>query len=105
MNKLEFALDKVKEEAAEVIQAACKVDHFGLWSTDPSNPNSKHNIIALCNELDDFIAAVAFFSQELQLKHSMSYNPDHEYIGKKREQLERYYNIVSSIKRIDNENQ
>ena len=105
MNKLEFALDKVKEEAAEVIQAACKVDHFGLWSTDPRDPNSKHNIRALINELDDFIAAVAFFSQELQLKHSIVYVPDDDYIEEKLQKLDSYYNIVSSLKGIENENQ
>lgn len=105
MNKLEYALDKVREEAAEVIQAACKVDHFGLWSTDPTDPNSKFNIHALINEMDDFIAAVAFFSQELQLKHSIVYVPDDEHIEKKLEQLERYYNIVSSLKGINNEDQ
>lgn len=105
MNKLDFALDKIKEESAEVIQAACKVDHFGFWSIDPTNPNSKYNVVAFHSELNDLLAAVAFMNQVLEEKPSLQFVPDYDYIVEKVKKLEKYYHIVSSLKGIENENQ
>lgn len=105
MNKLDFALDKIKEESAEVIQAACKVDHFGFLSTDPTNPESKPNIVAFHNELNDLFAAIGFMNQVLEEKPVYQFMPDYGYIVEKVKKLEKYYHIVSSLKGVNDENQ
>jgi NTP pyrophosphatase (non-canonical NTP hydrolase) len=105
MNKLDFAYDKIQEEAAEVIQAVSKVKHFGFWSTDPTDPKSKPNIVAFHSELNDLLAAVAFMNQVLEEKPAYQFMPDYEYIVEKIKKLEKYYEIVSSLKGINDENQ
>lgn len=105
MNKLDFAYDKIQEEAAEVIQAVGKLKHFGFWSTDPTNPESKPNILAFHSELNDLLAAVAFMNQVLEEKPAYQFMPDYDYIVEKVKKIEKYYNIVSSLKGTKNENQ
>ena len=52
-------LNLLQEEAAEVIQDVAKILRHGLYSTDPTKPDSLPNILHLAKELGDMEAAKA----------------------------------------------
>ena len=58
MDKRQYYLQKIAEEALEVATAAMKCIQFGNDSRDPSDPESKSNIEKLRYELRDFEGAV-----------------------------------------------
>ena len=52
-----YLLDKLQEEAAEVIQAVSKIRRFGDNSTHPDRTTTNHQ--ELISELEDFLAILA----------------------------------------------
>lgn len=52
-----WLLDKLQEEAAEVIQAVSKIRRFGEANTHPERKTTNHQ--ELVQELEDFLAIVA----------------------------------------------
>ena len=52
-----WLLDKLQEEAAQVIQAVSKIRRFGPNSTHPERTTTNHQ--ELVNELEDFLAILA----------------------------------------------
>ena len=65
-----FLLDKLQEEAAEVIQAVSKIRRFGEQSKHPDRDTT--NKQELVNELEDFLAILAAleYCKYLDLKPS-----------------------------------
>jgi NTP pyrophosphatase (non-canonical NTP hydrolase) len=56
-NKTQYYLDKMQEEAAEIIQAVSKIRRFG---PDNHHPERKEtNLQELVGELEDFLALLA----------------------------------------------
>lgn len=89
MDKLNYALVKLAEEASEVIKESTKCITFGLESRHPDGgPN---NIKRLGSEIDDFLAVIAFLEGEIN-KEGWCYVPDVEYINYKVDKLNSYYN-------------
>ena len=69
-DKTQYYLDKLQEEASEVIQAVSKIRRFG---PDNSHPNRKEtNKQELIGELEDFLALIAAleYSQFINLTSS-----------------------------------
>ena len=55
--KQSYLLDKLQEEAAEVIQAVSKIRRFGKHSNHPHRPTTNHQ--ELITELEDFLAILS----------------------------------------------
>lgn len=55
---LEQRIDKIIEEAAEVIQIVLKMKRFGPFSYHPNDPEKKSNIQLLSSEVDDVVHAL-----------------------------------------------
>lgn len=69
-NKTQYYLDKLQEEAAEIIQAVSKIRRFGPDNQHPQrNTTNKAEFIG---EVEDFLALVAAleYSNFMNLKHS-----------------------------------
>lgn len=62
MNNLQYLLNKLSQEAAELIQEATKASEFGL---DNANPATREvNRAALHKELHDLLAVVDMLNRE-----------------------------------------
>ena len=53
----QYYLDKLQEEAAEIIQAVSKIRRFGPQNTHPDRTTT--NLQELVGELEDFLALIA----------------------------------------------
>jgi NTP pyrophosphatase (non-canonical NTP hydrolase) len=56
-NKIQYFLDKLQEESAEIIQAVSKIRRFGPDNTHPDRTTT--NKQEFIGELEDFLALVA----------------------------------------------
>ena len=81
MNKTQYLLDKLQEEAAELIQAVSKIRRFGPLSKHPDRTQTNHQ--ELVGEVEDLRALVAALeaTKYFDLTHS------HPNIVKKLQQL------------------
>lgn len=59
---IQYYLDKLQEEAAEIIQAVSKLRRFGPESRHPERNST--NLQELVGELEDFLALVAALEAE-----------------------------------------
>lgn len=64
MTKTQYLLVKIAEEAAEVAQMALKTAHFGVHEKE--NETSPSNLERLCGELNDLLAVVDMFGEEIE---------------------------------------
>ena len=62
MNKVEYLLVCLTEEAAEISQAACKIQRFGPDNSETST--AKTNIEKLITEVNDLVAILELLSEE-----------------------------------------
>lgn len=60
MNKKEHLFDCLKEECAEVIQAACKTTRFAL---DGHYPDGRNNVDVVTYELNDVLAVIELLNE------------------------------------------
>lgn len=70
MNRLEFLLIKVAEEASEIAQIALKTAQFGLEEVKPGQ--SLTNRERMYHELDDLNAMVALLNKEFNFEYEPS---------------------------------
>lgn len=72
MDKIQYLLDKLQEEAAEVIQAVSKIRRFG---PDNHHPDRKEtNLQELHGELEDLLALIAALEYQQFIDLSNSQN-------------------------------
>lgn len=64
MNKLEYTVNLVGEEASEVAQACNKILRFGLVDVDPRN--GRTNLVNLFKELNDLEGVLRLMKEELE---------------------------------------
>ena len=62
MNKAEYLLVCLTEEAAEISQAVCKIQRFGPDNSETST--TKTNIEQLTTEVNDLVAILELLSEE-----------------------------------------
>ena len=91
MNKLNYGLIKLAEEASEVSKEAIKCLLFGIDNSHPYS--STLNIERLGEEIDDFMAVIAYLETEMQ-KLGYTYSPNKEYIDFKIDKLNNYYTHI-----------
>lgn len=92
MDKRQYYLQKIAEEALEVATAAMKCIQFGNDSLNPSDPESLRNIDQLLYEVVDFEGALAAAKYQGFLKGS-SFN---HYINKVRK-IDGYYDLCVKL--------
>jgi len=68
----QYYLDKLQEEAAEVIQAVSKVRRFGPDSRHPDRPST--NMQELIGEIEDFMALLAALEANKVIDLTLSQN-------------------------------
>lgn len=72
MNRLQYLLGKLAEEASEVAKAALKAQQFGFNSWNPDNLDAGSNATQLCVELNDVGAIVRMLNEEYKLGFEVS---------------------------------
>lgn len=80
MNKTQYLLCKIVEEASEIAHTATKAQQFGLDEVHPGR--LANNACALCSGMDRLIAMMAMLNEE----SGLNYTPD---------------NGISQIKRLE----
>lgn len=94
MNRKQYLLNKLAEEANEITKEALKGQAFGMDSVSPYNgKTNKENLI---DELDDFLAIVKMLNCEYQL----NYIPDGEKQMAKIAKVDKYYKIARDLGQI-----
>lgn len=91
MNKQQYLLIKLAEEASEVAQIALKTAQFGLHETYPGQPKS--NIDRVLAEVTDLLAILEMLDVELELKISI----DREEVEKKMTKVRKYLAISREL--------
>lgn len=100
MNRLQFLLSKLSEEASEVAQMCSKSSIYGLEHSKPRTEVTNKD--RLIDELNDLLAIVymlesEFFETQVE---------DTEKLNAKYEKVEKYYKIcqeLGTVKRIQDE--
>lgn len=64
MNRLEYSINLVAEEASEVAQGCNKMLRFGVGDVDPRN--GRTNLVNLFKELNDLEGTVRMLKEELE---------------------------------------
>jgi len=91
MNREQFLLTKLAEEASEVAQMALKTQQFGLdEKKDDEGPTNRER---LNGEISDFQSIVAMLNTECNLNYTI----DLEKMGQKFDRVNKYYNYSASL--------
>jgi hypothetical protein len=88
MNKTQYLLTKLAEEASEISQAALKAQQFGFDSINPYNQYT--NLESLHGELNDLWAIIEMLNEN----HNFMYAPSSDAIKLKKEKVEKFYHYV-----------
>lgn len=91
MNRLQFLLTKLAEEASEIAQIALKTQQFGLHEMcpglDETNAQRTHK------EIDDLLSIVYMLNGEFDF----GYVKDTQAILRKQEKVNKYYGYSQSL--------
>ena len=87
MNRIEYLLTKLQEEAGELVTAAAKCALFGKGGEDPSTGIYYDNVERLKQELIDVIGVADMLIDEGYMVDPLYY---HEDLVKKKEKVNRY---------------
>lgn len=95
MNREQYLLNKLAEEASEIAQIALKSAQFGLNEVyiDESNKKRCHN------EINDLLGIIRI----LNVEFNFEYDPDIEQIEKKIEKVNRYYGYSKELGMVKDE--
>jgi len=91
MNKQQYLLIKLAEEASEVAQIALKTAQFGLHETYPGQPKS--NIDRVLAEVTDFLAVLEMLDCQLELR----FEADRGELEEKKTKVEKYLAISREL--------
>lgn len=95
MNRQEYLLSCLIEEASEVIKDVCKSQRFGMNSVNPYDKNKVKNKELILNEIIDFLAVAEMLVEEGIIDDFNTLESVYEKEAKK-EKVEKY--IKQSIK-------
>lgn len=102
MNRIQWFLNKINQEAAELIKDSTKTAMFGLESYDPKDENKTQNIQLVVEEFFDLVAAFEQFIDEVGVREFIPILNDpvvqKRYIQYKKERNEAYLNICLNIR-------
>lgn len=96
MDKRQYYLQKIAEEALEVATAAMKCIQFGNDSRDPNDPNSLTNIEHLVYELRDLDGAIHAADKHGILDHSL-HNNSYQHSIDKITKIDKYYDLCVKL--------
>lgn len=91
LNRKQYLLIKLAEEAAEVAQIALKTAQFGIFETSPTHPDD--NATRCHAEIDDMMAIVAMLNDEFEFNYNGSYLAQRA----KKEKVNHYYKYCVQI--------
>lgn len=97
MNRLQYLLTKLAEEASEVAQIVLKTQQFGLDEICPNLPYS--NKERCHQEINDFLAIIAILNDEFDF----NYDPDRDQISAKISKINKYYQYSKDLGMIHDE--
>ena len=86
MNRIQYLLTKLAEEASEIAQIALKSQQFGVHEICPDLPES--NIERVNKEFNDLLGVVAMINMELGYE---ALSPVDNFIESKIYKVEKYY--------------
>lgn len=86
MNKLQYLLCKLAEEASEISQIAMKTQQFGPYEICPDLPES--NIERVNKEFNDLLGVVEMINEYLDANHLQK---DEFLIEEKKKKVEKYF--------------
>lgn len=96
MDKRQYYLQKIAEEALEVATAAMKCIQFGNDSRDPSDPDGLSNLDHLVYELRDLDGAVRAAQYQGFMVHSLG-NDSYEHSKNKVLKINKYYDLCVKL--------
>jgi NTP pyrophosphatase (non-canonical NTP hydrolase) len=91
MNRQQYLLTKLAEEASEITQIALKTQQFGFLEKHPDL--KENNIQRIHKELNDLITIVCILNTEFDFNYSVSI-PD---VEKKYDKIEKYYKYSQEL--------
>jgi hypothetical protein len=97
MNREQYLLLLLMEEAAEVSQVASKTVRFGLDSSNPVHPEEGDNEYKLNLEWNDMIAIMEVLEDEGIVTCKLN----REAIDKKKKKLNKYYAMSQGLGKVE----
>ncbi len=101
MNKTQYLLGQIAQEAAEVAQEAIKCQQFGLdgkYEDSYHNPDNLNNAKRLEAELRDLISVVEILNAQADCMETfVSYNPSHWHVSRKSEKIEKFSKFAKDV--------
>lgn len=91
MNRREYLMQKLGQEACEVAQMTSKNNEFGMFEVFPDQPLTNAERLHL--ELDDLMAMIEMLNDECEL----AYTPNRENIEAKKRKVNKYYAYSDSL--------
>jgi NTP pyrophosphatase (non-canonical NTP hydrolase) len=91
MNRREYLMQKLGQEACEVAQMASKNNEFGMFEVFPDQPLTNAERLHL--ELDDLMAMIEMLNDEFNL----GYVPNRDNMDAKKRKVEKYYAHSDSL--------
>lgn len=99
MNREQYLLSKISQEACELAKEASKTMLFGIDSFDPNSEDGRSNLEGIKEEVLDVIAAFELFMElhGLDGAEFLGSQMAHAYIQAKKEKTMRYESICVQI--------
>lgn len=94
MDKRQYYLQKIAEEALEVATAAMKCIQFGNDSHDPNDPNGLSNIDQLYFEMNDYHGAVHAALTNEVINSQLNIG---EHVINKKNKIDKYYDLCVKL--------
>lgn len=86
MDRVQYLLSKIAEEASEISQIALKTQQFGVYEMCPDLEET--NVQRINKEFNDLLGVIQLLNKELGV-YEIQFNP--ELVEKKIEKVEKYY--------------
>lgn len=96
MNKFQYYLTKLAEEAGEIIKAALKTQQFGYKVIGPTGI-SYDNKQDCHNEINDLLAVIEILNE----KHGFEFTPNREAIEAKKKKMREFLNYSIGLGNVD----
>lgn len=100
MNKIQYLLTKIAEEASEISQIALKIQQFGLYEVCPDLDET--NVERINKEFNDLLGVVELFNFEVYqiTGRSDELKRDEYLIQHKKEKIGKYYNYSVELGQV-----
>ncbi|WOL24640.1 nucleoside triphosphate pyrophosphohydrolase [Yersinia phage fHe-Yen9-02] len=99
MNRKQYLLLKLSEEAVEVAKVAQKAMQFGMDSFNPSDVKRETNVANLHSELNDLLGIVNMLNEEFGFEYVIN----EQALLAKRDKVNKYYAVSQRLGQIEKE--